>query len=160
MGGDRRRSPHGCPGCGHDAALVTAENGLELRSSEAGAFLTIQREAEARPRDDLEDGYWIAALSCGALHASLRFYEIALGGLVEYFDGLAADWRGWGGERRWTSLEDDLELVATHDGVGTITLKARLATEAFAVHRWMASAELVLDAGALDRIAREVRRLL
>ncbi len=62
--------------------------------------------------------------------------------------------------RRWASLENDLELEAMYDGLGTITLTARLRTEAFAQHRWSASAELVLDAGALDRITRGVRLLL
>jgi hypothetical protein len=98
--------------------------------------------------------------SCGPLQASLRFYEIGLGGLAEYFEALARDWRGWSGERLWTSLEDDVELVAAHDGHGTIALKARFRTEAFAQHRWTASAELLLDAGGLDRVAREARMLL
>jgi hypothetical protein len=90
----------------------------------------------------------------------LRFYEIRLGGLAEYFERLAQEWRGWKGECRWASLEDDVELVATHDGLGTIALAVSLRTEAFAQHRWSARAELLLDAGALDRLAREARLLL
>jgi hypothetical protein len=97
---------------------------------------------------------------CGSLNASLQFYEIGVGGLAEYFEGLAVDWRGWSGERRWESLEGDVQLLAVHDGLGTITLRASLRTEAFAQHRWTASAELLLDAGGLDRLARQARRLL
>ena len=133
---------------------------LEIRSNEAGAFLLIQRDGRGSPHDDLNDGYWMAALSCGPLQAALRFYEIELGGLADYFAALADDWRGWNGQRRWVSLEDDVELVATHDGLGTITLTARLRTEAFSQHRWSAAAQLVLDAGGLDGIARDAKRLL
>jgi Family of unknown function (DUF6228) len=133
---------------------------FEIRSNEAGAFVSVERDSKRGPHaDDLEDGYWNASLSCGSLDASLRFYEIRLGGLAEYFEALAKDWRGWGGERRWESLEGDVELVAVHDGLGTITLRANFRTEAFAQHRWTASAELLLDAGGLDRLARQARLL-
>lgn len=138
---------------------MPVQDELEIRSNEAGAFLCIQRDGPGS-HDDLDDGYWTAALSCGELQASLRFYEIGLGGLADFFATLAEDWRGWKGGRRWASLEDDLELEATHDGLGTITLTARLRTEAFAQHRWRAAAQIVLDAGGLDRIARDARRLL
>jgi Family of unknown function (DUF6228) len=84
---------------------------------------------------------------------------MGVGGLGEYFATLAADWRGWDGERHGDSLEDDVGLVATHDGLGTVTLSARLRTESFSTNRWAASAELVLDAGGLDRLARDAERL-
>src|SRR3954453_3136179 len=105
-------------------AAMTADNGLEVRSNEAGAFLAIQRDGpEPRPHAHRDD-YWVATLSCGSLRASLRFYELEITGLAEYFEQLDADWRGWAGERRWESLERDVALVATHDGLGTITLTA------------------------------------
>ncbi len=72
---------------------------LEIRSTEAGAFLLIQRDGRGS-HDDLNDGYWMAALSVRALHAALRFYEIELGGLAGYFAALAVDWGGWNGQRR------------------------------------------------------------
>jgi hypothetical protein len=133
---------------------------LDIRSNEAGAHLSIRRDAESGPHPELDDAYWIAALACGPMVASLRFYEMGLGGLTGYFAALATDWRGWAGERRWTSLEGDLTLVAEHDSLGTVTLTTRLRTEAFATHRWDASAELVLDAGALDRLARQADALV
>ena len=92
---------------------MTTEDGFEIRSNEAGAFLAIQRDGRDRRRDDVEDGYLTATLSCGSLRASLRSYEIGIGQLADYFAELAADWRGWKGERRWSSLEGDVELAAT-----------------------------------------------
>jgi hypothetical protein len=133
---------------------------LEIRSNETGAHLSIRRDDEPGRHPELNDAYWIAALHCGPMQASLRFYEMSLGDLSGYFATLATDWRGWAGERRWSSLEDDVTLVARHDGLGAVTLTARLRTEAFATHRWDASAELVLDAGALDRLIRQVETLV
>jgi hypothetical protein len=57
-------------------------------------------------------------------------------GLPEYFEALAKDWRGWSDERRWESLKGDVP------------------------HRWNTSAELLLDAGGLDELGRQARRLL
>ena len=75
-------------------------------------------------------------------------------------EALAKDWRGWSHEGRWESLEGDVALIAVHDGHGTIKLRASLRTEAFAEHRWSASAELLLGAGGLDQLARQARLLL
>lgn len=134
---------------------------LDIRSNKTAALLAIRRDATTvSPHPDLNDGYWVASLSCGTLEASLRFYEIELGGLADYFAGLAAEWRGWADDRGWESLEGDLALVATHDGLGTITLTARLRTEVFATHRWDASADLLLDAGSLDQLTRQAKRLV
>jgi hypothetical protein len=138
---------------------VTASDVLEIRSSEAAASLAIRRDDVRGPHSELNDGYWNARLLCGPLEASLRFYEMGLGDLSGYFAALAADWRGWEGERRWESLEGDLGLIAAHDGLGTVTLTARLRTAPFSTHRWDASAELMLDAGGLDRLARQAELL-
>jgi hypothetical protein len=133
---------------------------FELRSNEAGAALAIRRDTD-EPEDEYErlGEYWIAELSCGGLGASLRFYDFAIKELGAFLERLAAEWRGWSGERSWSSLEGDVKLTATHNGLGTISVKACLRTEAAAHHRWSACAELVLDAGALDRITREAQLL-
>ena len=140
---------------------VSDSASFEIRSNEAGAFLRIEQDPEPGPHaHDLKDDYWNTTLSCGALHASLRFYEIRLSGFADYLSALATDWRGWTGERRWESLEGDVETIATHDGRGTIALRVNLRTEAFAQHRWTATAELLLDAGGLDHLTRQARLLL
>lgn len=113
---------------------------------------------EARTTTSMTDTGW-SPCRVGLCRPRCASTSIGLGGLADYFERLADDWRGWKGERRWASLEDDLELAASHDGLGTVTLTARLRTEAFAHHRWSASTELVLDAGGLDRISRAARVL-
>jgi hypothetical protein len=133
---------------------------VEVRSHEAGAYLAITGDTTNQPdAHDLQDCYWLATLTCGQLHASLRFYELRIAGLRDYFGELARNWRGWQGELRWTSLEHDLTLLATHDGSGTISLKVRLRPELSALHHWTASAELLLDAAGLERLARDAQAL-
>ncbi len=70
---------------------MSEEKLLEIRSNEAGALLSIRRDGHEVPHEDLDDGYWTAAVSCGPLQAALRFYEIGLGGLDGYFAELATD---------------------------------------------------------------------
>lgn len=120
----------------------------------------IRRDVD-EPDDEYEreGDYWIAELSCGSLRAVLRFYDLGIQGLGTYFASLAADWRGWRDTRSWSSLEGDVELSATHNGRGTISVRTYLRTEAAAHHRWNCCSELLLDAGALDRVAREARLL-
>jgi hypothetical protein len=130
---------------------------FELRSNEAGSTLTIRPDRD-EPEDEYEreGDYWIAELTCGALRGSVRFYDLRIDGVRQFFEGLAADWRGWEGERTWASLEGDIELAASHNKLGRVTVVVRLRNEQWSgVSRWSAAADLVVDAGALDRIARE-----
>ena len=111
--------------------------------------------------DDRPDNFR-ADLSCGSLSASVGFYETAISGIARLFETLAADWKGWEGERTWRSLESDVALGATHNKLGTVRLKVRLRSDVYDPtegHVWAAEASLFLDAGGLDRLANEAARL-
>jgi hypothetical protein len=103
--------------------------------------------------------YWTATLECSGLRACHSFYEINIDSLAQFLSGLASSWRGWEGERTWTSLESDVELTASHDGRGTVALVVTLRNDIFDARSergWSAKALLTLDAGtALDQLARE-----
>jgi hypothetical protein len=43
-----------------------------------------------------------------------------------FIRGLAADWRGWDGDRAWISLEEHMSIVATHDDIGHVRLRVTL----------------------------------
>lgn len=45
-------------------------------------------------------------------------YTFSWGTLAAFFDGLAASWRGWDGERQWESPECDLAISAISDALG------------------------------------------
>jgi hypothetical protein len=110
-------------------------------------------------RDELE--YCIAHLVVGSLAARVRFYsyETRELGLGEFFTDLAKHWRGWDGEKTWESLEGDLVLSASHDGLGHVKLTVELRDRFRDIeYGWLARAALLLEAGSLDEVARSATR--
>lgn len=74
---------------------------------------------ECRPR---RDGAILSVEVClrvPRLEARSRVspnYAVGFDDLIAFFRQLAADWRGWDGERTYESIDHDLRLTATHDG--------------------------------------------
>jgi Family of unknown function (DUF6228) len=99
------------------------------------------------------------------LEARTAVYELEEGeigrGLATFFGSLARDWRGWEGERVWSSLEGEFGLRALHDGLGTVELIATLGQPEPTVEgTWSATVSLFLDAGGLDSLARRAASVL
>jgi Family of unknown function (DUF6228) len=94
-----------------------------------------------------ELGGYSAGVQTEAMTASTLVYAYGPTPLA-LFEVIANEWRGWHGSKEWSSLEGELSLSATHDGVGTITLQVRLAHLGFDAWDWEARAALALDAGA------------
>jgi hypothetical protein len=74
---------------------------------------------------------------------------------------IAGEWRGWPNEKCWEALEGDVWLKDTHNGLGTVALRAGLRAEPSASGDpdWSASLVLTLDAGGLDSLALRARQL-
>jgi uncharacterized protein DUF6228 len=76
--------------------------------------------------------------------------------LRDFLAGLAKDWRGWQGARTWTSMEGEMTLEASHDGLGhvTIAVTLRRAERPGDPDAWSARIVLTLEAGEeLHRLA-------
>jgi hypothetical protein len=123
--------------------------------SDGGGSLSITSEDSHEPR------YWRVTLKSGGLNAStdidldsIRHSERPIG---DFFLGLAADWRGWTGERTWGG--GPLTLCATHDGLGHVTLDVRLVTNVYYEPDWEARADIQLEAGRLDQVACDAAQL-
>jgi hypothetical protein len=102
----------------------------------------------------------VVRLRVPGLDASRRVWETAAGfyALVAFFNELAADWRGWQGERRYASAEHDLRLAATHDGHIHLFVQLREKGE---LTDWSATAVVQLDPGEeMTRAAGDVAALL
>ena len=86
-------------------------------------------------------------------------YAVTFNDLIDYLKSLAADWRGWQGERSYESLEDDLRLTSSHDGRHVrlaVTLRQSAVPDG-----WSASAVLSVDPGEqMSAIASDVEALL
>jgi hypothetical protein len=72
--------------------------------------------------------------------------------LPDWFADLSAPWRGWAGERVWATYEGGLRLSCTHDGLGHIQTHVRLREAS--LQAWSVEADIPLDAGQLDEVAR------
>ena len=70
-----------------------------------------------------------------------------------YFADLAANWRGWDGERSWRSLEDALEFHATMTKAGAVFLRVELRNSADFTLR--IAYEFKIENGDLDKLARD-----
>jgi hypothetical protein len=66
------------------------------------------------------------------------------------FAELAANWRGWDGERRWADLEGRVALAATADSLGHVTIKVTLKGPN---HQDLAEIRLIFAAGALENMS-------
>jgi Family of unknown function (DUF6228) len=76
-----------------------------------------------------------------------------LDGLDSLFVTMADQWRGWADEKSWGSLEGELSLSCTHDGLGHVKMAVELQRDV--LHdSWRARAVFVVWAGSLERIAR------
>lgn len=130
--------------------------------SEEGGRLTL-RPGRLRPGSDREMN---ATLETAALTATVWFHELhtgdlALGGfdgLAVLFEFMAESWggnrRGWEGERGWQSIDAEIDLSATSDALGHITLAVKFTGY---VEPWSAAGLVNLDAGQLPDAARKIR---
>lgn len=82
-------------------------------------------------------------------------------GLVDYFEVLAADWRGWDGARTWSDDHANVVLTAGHDRVGTVTLTVELKPQSGLgwADSWSLTIVVETDPGSLSEIADQLRRM-
>jgi hypothetical protein len=115
---------------------------------------------EVEPDGAGYDSRWSVELVTPDLTATHCFWGgVEPAHLVDYFRELASAWTGWTGDKVFASVEGDLALRATHDGLGHVLLWVRLGTEvAEEPKTWLVSAPLALEAGSLAGLATRVHR--
>jgi len=87
-------------------------------------------------------------------------YDDGFERLAKYFERMAADFRGWDGDRVWEQAEPPLSFAARHDRISRISLEVRL-DQLQVEGPWSATVRLTLDPGtALDGTTRGLRRFL
>jgi Family of unknown function (DUF6228) len=142
---------------------VTVRHGIlramrTLHLSGGGGSLTITSDEKPEPL------YWRVTLTSGGLAATtdidLDSVRHTVGPIGEFFLALAADWRGWPGERRWGGKGNGpLILAATHDGLGHVSIDVQVAPNVYYEPTWEARATIQLEAGRLDHVARQAAEL-
>ena len=125
------------------------------READGLRFEQVQRAVDPRFRSV------VVRLRVPGLDASRRVwahYATGFDELVAFFNGLAADWRGWQGERTYESLEHDLRLTAAHDGHVHLLVQRQ---ETSGRDEWSATGVVQLDPGEeMTRAAEDVAALL
>lgn len=76
-------------------------------------------------------------------------------GVASLFRDAASNWRGWCGPKNWASIEGELQLTLTADVRGHITLEVVLSHDIGNVDPWMLRANIGLEAGQLESVARQ-----
>ena len=100
----------------------------------------------------------VAAVRAPGLSVSATAYDDRFGDLAQFFEGLADSWRGWQGERIFSSLEGEFILTARHDG--HVRLGVRL-QRVDGPGTWTVSTEVTVDPGEdVASAARDVRTLM
>jgi len=134
----------------------------EVRIGHEGSWLRLA-EPEGIPRWRRRDG------RLEAFRARLELPHLNAEGLVhladtplenslaDFLDGLASQWRGWKGEREWQTYEGTLALSCSHDRLGHVAVSTSLSDLS---RSWLVHGSVTVDAGDLDRIARDVRSFL
>jgi len=121
------------------------------------------------PADSYGDGYVRAAeveiRADGVTACTTATLSAGPGGidLAGFLAGLAADWCGWGGKRRWQALDREMELEAWHDGrvhaMPAVTV--RRPERAHADDAWSARVVFTVEAGEeVATLAKEIISLL
>lgn len=74
---------------------------------------------------------------------------------MSFFKEIAKEWKGWGSDKVYESIEGQLKLKANHDGKGHITLEVIL-SPANNVNVWELKHFITLEVAQLDEIANQM----
>ncbi len=122
---------------------------IEILSTTKGDVLSF--EVISR---DVEETVFLATVSAGSFSGKIEATTFVSGPPTLFFDEMAANWKGWKGEKSWQSIDGSLTLKATSDSTGHVQLS--IAMERFLDHL---SVTLHLVAGQLEAISRQVREV-
>jgi hypothetical protein len=102
--------------------------------------------------------YYQVILKAQDLTASAKVYAFEPhGALVQYFADLAAHWKGWDGEKKWSSLEGEFTLSCKSNGHGHVEMKVMLKSGLYE-DDWSVQIMMNVDAGQLEEIASNIKR--
>jgi hypothetical protein len=127
--------------------VSTLERSVTIKSAKDATRLTLTRTSGEEFTAALQSAHF-----SGRVVASTYFS----GPPSLLFDDVAANWRGWKGEKEWAALEDNLRLTATSDSLGHITLTVAMRGYSDPAD-WRLTGGLELLAGELEALARSVR---
>jgi hypothetical protein len=73
---------------------------------------------------------------------------------------MARDWKGWDGEKAFSSEADEMELRASSDRLGHVRVSIKLSAKNPNFSTWALETSVVIEAGRIEELGREVKELL
>lgn len=126
-------------------------NSVSFKSPRDGSILTFTVLKRDRNETDFE-----IAVATPQFSGKSSVSTYSAGSPAAMFTGMAAEWKGWKGEKSWGDLEDRGILSATCDSTGHVSMKVVLNGINYDSNL---SVTLIYESGQLDRMAQEIRRL-
>jgi hypothetical protein len=109
---------------------------------------------------DVEDDYFRVSVKAHDHSASRRVYAYTDGtAIARLFADAAREWKGWVEAKVWESIEGEFRIALTSDRLGHVTVAVRVRSDPGGSDRWQLEAEIGLDAGQLEGVAKEADRL-
>ena len=122
---------------------------VEVKSCHGRASLSMRVTSRAS-----DETLFIATISDPPFHGEVGASTYVTGPVSAFFREMAEAWTGWDGVKRWAALDGELSLSATTSRLGQVALRIELATLTSTI-----STNLALEAGSLERIARDVSQI-
>ena len=128
---------------------------FEIKSANGTSVLEIAAWQTDDPTRRFD--YFDVSLNATGLRASTRIYNIyyhgAASDLPAFLQDIALNWRGWAGEKRWTSVEHDLKMTCTSQPLGHINIVVELHSYMTDPFIWDVRHTLALESWQLDELA-------
>lgn len=126
-----------------------------IRGDADGASIEFS-EKEGLTRADGSE-FYLVTLRGDHFEASIKVYAFVPDGhnLPKFFDDLAYIWKGWDGQKKWSSLEGEFELSCEHDEIGHIATTAKICSRG---ESWTGQISFNLPPGELEEIAKSINR--
>lgn len=128
-----------------EVCIVSARDGMSLTLSNF-----VSEDAS-----HISESFLVEVKAYG-MRAESRASTYMANDLGAFFQSIAIEWKGWKGEKLWSTLENELELKATSDSLGHVRLEFVL-RKPHTGFNWEVRAALELEAGQLDGIAQDVQ---
>lgn len=107
---------------------------------------------------NIEGDYFTASFESPELRTSRRVWGYTdCEFLVNLFEYMAKEWKGWEGEQTWTSIEGEFGLSCSSDRQGHVRIKLFF-VQFEGMEPWKAEPTLNLEAGLMDEIAKNMRK--
>lgn len=84
------------------------------------------------------------------------FLYTDINSLKDFFNEMAVNWKGWKSEKKWSSLEGDVLIVATFSLTGNINLSIKLVHNLGCDDWWEFQTVFVIESGQLENLAKQM----